>query len=195
MYPVASSTTDASSSSVTTSIRLAERQDAAALARIINLAYRTTRSWTHEVHLVKGDRLSEAGVEAIILAGEDQLFVCQDEDREAGRIVGCICAEWGLNHRDTGLGQDAVMLGLFAVDPDVQSQGIGTKLMRHAMAHAHERWHCTTAVMWVIRQREDILKWYRRLGFQETGETKDFVFPELQLRDDIAFLVLAKKLP
>jgi GNAT superfamily N-acetyltransferase len=176
-------------------IRRAEAADAQQIQGIVNEAYRTPKSWTTEAHLVRGERISEAQVQDLIAAQHDTLFVfVSDEDRNAG-VLGCICAEWGREHPEWGLGPEAAMLGLFAVSPSWQSKGIGTSLFLHALAYAHACWGCTSAVMWVIRQREDIIQWYRRLGFEWTGERKPFVFPELQLSDEIEFHVLRKQLP
>lgn len=50
-------------------VRPAAAADASSLASIINEAYRTTRGWTHEAHLVGGERISAAGVQEIISAG------------------------------------------------------------------------------------------------------------------------------
>lgn len=128
---------------------------------------------------------------------QDALLVCEAPRSDAGRpdVVGCICAEWGRHHPDTGIGESACMLGLIAVEPAWQSRGIGTRLLRSAMAHAHDVWHCDKAVMWVIKQRADIIEWYGRLGFRPSGETRPFVFPELQLLPEVAFDVLERNLP
>jgi hypothetical protein len=52
--------------------------------------------------------------------------------------------------------------------------------------------------MTVIRQRTDLIAWYRRLGFEPTGETEPFPYGDDRFgrprRDDLDFLVLSRPL-
>lgn len=181
--------------SATVVIRLAERHDAADLHPIIHSAYRTDASWTTEVNLVAGERVSLAQLQRELDSSPDPTFVATVAD-ETGkrRVVGCIRAEWAKQNPGMELGDECAMFGLFAVDPAFQSKGVGSQLFRHAMQHAKEEWGCTEAVVWVIKQRAEILAWYERWGFAWDGEVKDFVFPDLKLQDDVEFRVLRKQL-
>lgn len=176
-------------------VRPGRREDAEALHRIIQQAYRTELSWTTEVNLVKGERISLPQLQAQLAAQKDPIFVAETrlESGDAA-IAGCICAEWAKLHPDVGLSEECTMFGLFAVDPAHQSVGIGTRLLQHAVTFAKEEWGCERAVLWVIKQRTEILAWYERLGFEWHGETRDFVFPELALHDEVEFRVLSKRL-
>jgi hypothetical protein len=50
--------------------------------------------------------------------------------------------------------------------------------------------------MTVIRQREGLIAWYRRRGYEPTGETEPFPYGDerfgVPLRDDLEFVVLEK---
>jgi hypothetical protein len=52
--------------------------------------------------------------------------------------------------------------------------------------------------MTVIRQREDVLAWYRRRGFVPTGQKKAFPYGDeragIPKRDDLEFVVLSRRL-
>ena len=52
--------------------------------------------------------------------------------------------------------------------------------------------------MTVIRQREELVEFYKRRGYQPTGETEPFPYGDERfgtpLRDDLEFVVLAKDL-
>lgn len=125
----------------------------------------------------------------------DPIFVAEiATGTGSGQVVGCVCAEWAKNHPDTGLGPESALFGLLAVDPARQSAGIGSKLFAHALEFAKREWGCQQAVLWVIKQRTDILEWYERLGFRWTGELRDFVFPDLAMHDEVEFKVLFKAL-
>lgn len=179
-------------------IRAADPADAPSLHGIIHAAYRTELSWTTEVDLVKGERISLPELQTRLAEPKDPIFVATvDEDSPGSktpRVVGCICAEWARNYPETGLTDESCLLGLLAVDPELQSRGIGSALFDHAMQYAQHEWKCSRAVLWVIKQRLDIMEWYKRRGFVWTGEVKEFVFPELKLHKDVEFHVLVKEL-
>ena len=67
------------------------------------------------------------------LPAEGLAFVARDAD---GRVVGTVRL-WDV---DAG-GVPALLLGPLAVDPAVKSSGIGSALMRHAVAEAERRGH------------------------------------------------------
>jgi L-amino acid N-acyltransferase YncA len=62
---------------------------------------------------------------------------------------------------------------MFAVRPAIQGAGIGRAVLAEAERLARE-WGCDEMRMSVIRQRTDLIAWYRRLGFEPTGETQPF---------------------
>lgn len=164
--------------------------------------YRGKKSWTTEHHLVKGERISQENLLTLITEQRDKLFVActtateqgGEADQGGSTVVGCICAEWAKHHDDVKLPQDNAMLGLFAVDPAVQSRGVGSSLMGYAEEYVKTEWQCKRIVLWVIEQRGDIMEWYKRCGFVATGERLPFVMPELALVDNMQFCVLAKDL-
>ena len=177
-------------------IRRAQPGDAERLHDIIQSAYRSERSWTTEARLVKGERITLEQLTAQLQPHHtDPIFAATFAVAGgAEEVAGCICAEWAKQHPNLGLSDTCAMLGLFAVAPEHQSQRIGSSLFQHAMQHAKDEWGCSEAVMWVIKQRKELLQWYYRMGFEWHGQKREFVFPDLQLQDDIEFLVLRKSL-
>lgn len=172
-------------------VRLASPADAIALHRIINEAYRTSKSWTNEVELVGGERMSLMDLEARLEslhsqpALDDPLFVAEI-DRS---VVGCIEAELPHNHADMNLRSDGALLGLLAVDPKRQSGGIGKTLVKHVIGYLTQNPSMQVAIMWVLHKRIDIQAWYERLGFKFTGDTRPFVLPALALQKETYFKV------
>jgi ribosomal protein S18 acetylase RimI-like enzyme len=98
------------------------------------------------------------------------------------------------NHPQLNLPADSALIGLFAVDPEVQSKGIGRTLFNAALDLIKQKWSCQRAIMFVINKRLDIQAWYERLGFKWNGDRREFTYPGKTLQDDIWFKVYEKDL-
>lgn len=114
-------------------------------------------------------------------------------------ISYCVCVFYCTytvcrNHASLDLPEDAALIGLLAVHSEFQSRGLGKTLFAAATAFAKSEGKCSKAMMFVINKRLDIQAWYERLGFQWTGEKRDFVFPDLTLQEDIWFKIYEKSL-
>jgi ribosomal protein S18 acetylase RimI-like enzyme len=141
--------------------------------------------------LVKNERITEPELTQLIQAQQDPLLVATLNNT----IVGCIQAEHSQDHPQLKLPPRSVLLGLFAVDPAHQSRGIGRRLLQACISYAQQKWPgCVEhAVIWVIEQRQDILKWYERMGFEFTGEFRDFVMPQNALIEGLKFKIYVKR--
>lgn len=83
-----------------------------------------------------------------------------------------------------------VFLGLFSVDPSQQSRGIGRKLVEAALQHAKEEMNRTQCVVYVLRMRDELINWYKKLGFMDYGERVPFPVAGRVKQDDTYFIVL-----
>ena len=102
----------------------------------------------------EGDRTTPEQVLEKLKAGVFFLV----EQRE--RLLGCVHAECHENGRG--------YIGMLAVDPSMQGQGLGRQLMRVAEQHClHAR--CREVLLTVINLREELPPFYRSLGYRETG--------------------------
>lgn len=191
-------------------IREAQRADVPELHSVIQRAYRTNESWTTECDFVEGERISREEIYSIITAGKEPILVACDVDREDS-VVGCIQVQvsYTLNEIEairknptlileryiTGkfpgnINMDEGHLGMFAVDPSYQSRGLGKRLMEYALEYVKVKEQKKFVTINVIEKREDLLAWYRRLGFVDTGKRLPFVYPHLQ-KQPFNFKVLA----
>lgn len=166
--------------------RAATRSDVSALAALINRAYRGESSrlgWTTEADLLSGLRIDGMGVKAIVDDPDSTLWLSEQD----GRIVASLHAR----HRN-----GAVHLGLFSVEPALQGAGIGTRLLSFAEAEAKKKWKVRKAVMEVISRRHDLIAYYERHGYHQTGETVAFPTSSLwhPLVSDLEMAVLEKSL-
>ncbi len=141
-------------------IRPFHSQDSIAkLRELINRAYRGSegeRRWTTEQHLVAGDRLSEAGLLAMLEDADVQMLVAQ----EGERLVGCIAAK--------SL-QDCIELGCFAIEPALHGMGLGKQLLHFAeqqFAARSDGFQVT-----VVSLNQDLIAFYERRGYQPTGHS------------------------
>lgn len=170
--------------------RPATAADLSALNDLIDSAFRGERSragWTTEADLLGGQR-TDPELLAAILADPDQCLLLAEA--APGAPVGCVLV---MRKPDAIAG-----LGMLTVAPAQQGGGLGRQLVAAAEQHARAVFGAATLEMRVIRQRAELIAWYQRLGYADTGRTEPFPYGDarfgLPKRDDLAFVVLAKPL-
>lgn len=88
--------------------------------------------------------------------------------------------------------------GMFSVKPTLQTGGYGRRVLAEAERVAREEFGASAMEMTVIRQREPLIEWYERRGYERTGETRPFPYGDerygLPKVDDLEMVVLAKQL-
>lgn len=168
--------------------RAATSVDIPALLSLIESAYRGDASkagWTTEADLLGGQRIDANMLEQMI-ADDDQQLLLFEED---GVPVACVNAE-----RREGYGY----IGLVTVRPAAQGGGWGQRLLAAAEAVVRDRWRFDRARMSVIRQRAELVAWYVRHGYRDTGEAQPFPYGDprfgIPKRDDLVFVLLEKRL-
>ena len=170
-------------------LRPATAADADRLQPFVHAAYRgdsARKGWTHEADLLDGLRIDVEALQAMIA---DPGYVILLAERD-GVLAGCVAVQ------DKGDG--LAYLGMLSVDPERQGGGLGRKLIAAAEAEARARFGARTMEMTVIVQRRELIDWYVRCGYAETGESRPFPSTDprfgLPRRDDLAFTVLARDL-
>ena len=136
-------------------LRIAARDDADALAQLINDAFAVERFFK------RGDRTSPDNVRSLMREGE---FLVHD--REDGSISACVFVK---HARTRGY------FGMLSVAPDLQRRG----LARQIVAEVEERLRqvgCEALDIYVVNLRTELPPYYRKLGFVESG-TKAFPEP------------------
>ena len=166
--------------------RKAHPNDIPALVHLINSAYRGESSragWTTEADLLSGRRIDETGVLCLLDDPDSHFLLVQSEES----IVATIHAQCE---------SDTVHFGLFAVEPSLQGCGIGKRLLTYAESEASTKWGIDIAIMEVITLRSELIDYYQRRGYCNTGEIIDF--PQSELWDaqvkEITMAVLSKRL-
>jgi len=150
--------------------RLASSADAEALARLINAAFRV------EQPFIEGDRTSPDGVRTYMEKGKFLLA-----ENVAG-LAGCVYVELRANRG---------YLGLLGVDPARQGTGLGRKLMDAAEDFLREA-GCLVVDLRVISARTPLPRFYRHLGYIETG-TAPFA-PDVPAKVPCHYILMSKTL-
>jgi ribosomal protein S18 acetylase RimI-like enzyme len=155
------------------------------IVTLINNAYRgpvARKGWTHEADLIDGDRRTDAGEIRDLMDNSNANFLVAKENET---IAGCVFLE---------LQGNELYLGMLSVDPAKQDKGTGKKLIKASEEFAKQH-DCDAIVMTVISVRKELIAWYERLGWSDTGKRKPF--PENEPfgspKQPLEFIILKKK--
>ncbi len=160
-------------------------EDAVALNVLVNSAYRGEsgkQGWTTEADLIEGMRIDVDGLMEILKNPEATILKYVENEK----ILACI---------ELVRENDKLYLGMLTVSPVLQGKGIGKELLR-AAEHEALKQNYDTIVMQVISVRKELIDWYVRHGYINTGKRKPFHFTEPrfgQPKQQLEFVVLEKK--
>ena len=168
--------------------RAATPADVRAVVSLIQSAYRgeeALRGWTTEAELVDGQRTTTEEVAGIVTRNGGRVLLAE----QGGTMIAC-CR---LERRPDA----TVYLGMLAVRPERQSGGVGRAVMQEAERVARDEWGARRMQMQVISIRHELIAWYRRLGYEDTGETQPFPYDDptdVPRRPGLEFVMLTKTL-
>ena len=161
-------------------------EDVSTLNKLINSAYRgesSKKGWTTEANILEGSRTTEKELTEIIQDKKNTIL----KFTENNQIIGCVL----LIEKE-----DRLYLGMLTVSPELQNSGVGKKLMRQAEIQASAL-GLSKIVMTVITVREELISWYKRNGYVDTGAREPFpvsdVFSQTS-NEPLEFMVLEKRI-
>jgi ribosomal protein S18 acetylase RimI-like enzyme len=161
--------------------------DIPALHDLIERAYSgetARKGWTHEADLLGGQRTDALALAALVDDPRQRMIIAES----AGALVGCV----QVAHAEEG----KAYLGHLSVEPDRQAAGIGRQLVAAAESAAIHDFAAREMEMTVIRQRSELINWYCRLGYVDTGLQRPFPITDRRFGEpkiaDLAFVVLRK---
>ncbi len=146
--------------------RIATTKDAEGLASLINSAYRGNSSrqgWTTEADLLDGLRTDREMLLEMLAAPDSMIVLCETGQQLLGSV----------HIQRQGASAN---LGMLAVKPELQGQGIGTRLLEAAETHAASTWPIRRLAIRVIDCRAELLAFYQRRDYRPTGDSE--AFPE-----------------
>ena len=136
--------------------------DVPALVALVNSAYRGDSSragWTTEADLLGGIRIDADRVHAAVSTPGQTVLVHEND----GEIVACV------HLQRTG---ETAYLGMLTTKPVKQGTGVGQRMIAAAERWVADAWGSREMHMTVLLQREELLAWYVRRGYERTGERK-----------------------
>jgi len=167
-------------------ITRATPDDASSLSVLVNAAYRGDsgrQGWTTEADLIDGTRTDAELLKAVIEKPGSMILKYVDNDV----IIGCV------ELRKEG---DKLYLGMLTVNPTIQGKGIGKVLLKASEQEAI-RQNCNAIFMSVLTVRKELIDWYIRHGYHDTGERKPFAFTDPRFgfpKQTLEFMILEKKI-
>ncbi len=169
--------------------RTATPADVDAVVALVESAYRgeTSRAgWTTEADLLDGQRTNATALAVTIATPGSRIILAEANDRLMGSVL----------LKDEG---GTAYLGMFAVPPPMQGGGIGRRLLDEAERLAGTELAAMAIRMTVLAQRPELIAWYERRGYQQTGEREPFPYGDERFgqprRNDLYFVVMKKALP
>lgn len=148
---------------MTETIVLADASQSAAIADLVNKAYRPdagSRGWTHESGLVEGTRTSPEQVRQQLSPKSPMLVAIRNDE-----IVACV--------QITNDASDC-WIGMLATHPSEQNSGIGKKMLMAAESYATAQFAPKRLMMAVLSSRAELLGYYQRRGYQLTGQISNY---------------------
>lgn len=165
-------------------IAKATLDDIVALDKLINGAYRGESSkagWTTEANLLGGERTNREELCEILLDSTNTLLKCTENNQ----ITACVLLTAKKNQ---------LYLGMLTVSPQLQNSGIGGQLLAQADLHAMQLGF-PKIVMTVISIRTELIAYYNRKGYVDTGLRTPFPDshnPYVLGSEPLQFMVLEK---
>jgi ribosomal protein S18 acetylase RimI-like enzyme len=167
-------------------ITKATSQDIPSLNILINSAYRgetSKKGWTTEAHLLEGKRTTEEELTEIILDSKNTFLKFTENDQIIGSVL--------LVEKEHQL-----YVGMLTVSPELQNSGIGKKMLAEAENHA-KTLGLSTLSMTVVSVRAELVAWYKRHGYMDTGKREPFPSSDIHINisdKPLEFIYLEKKI-
>ena len=167
-------------------ITIAKVDDVPSLNKLINSAYRgesSKKGWTTEANLLEGLRTTEEELTELIANPINTILKFTDKET----IIGCVLLVQKENQ---------LYVGMLTVSPELQNSGVGKKLLKEAEIHA-QKTRLAKIVMTVISVREELIDWYKRNGYSDTGASEPFPASEVHIpisNKPLEFIVLEKRI-
>ncbi|MCK6617239.1 MAG: GNAT family N-acetyltransferase [Cyclobacteriaceae bacterium] len=161
-------------------------EDAPELSKLVNSAYRGDsgrQGWTTEADLIDGSRTDAELLKAVIETPGSMILKYVED----GIIIGCV---------ELRKEEDKLYLGMLTVNPTIQGKGIGKALLKASEDEAQKQ-KCKAIFMNVLTVRKELIDWYIRHGYHDSGKRKPFAFTDPRFgfpKQPLEFMIMEKQL-
>lgn len=169
--------------------RIAQAEDAQAITDLVNSVYRgesAEKSWTSEAHFLGGQRTDKDAISELIQKPKTYILLAVVNNE----ILGCVLLESSRDHD--------VKLGMLSVALHLQNKGLGKILLNYSEDYCLKQLHAKSISMNVFTNRPELLAYYFRRGYHDTGLRQPFPTdnPRLGLPkiSNLEFAILKKDL-
>ncbi|OIW35709.1 putative N-acetyltransferase, GNAT family, partial [Coniochaeta ligniaria NRRL 30616] len=167
--------------------RIATTEDAPRIQQLVESSFRAEDSrpqWTADMSLGRQFRMDVKFVIAAITNPESAILIaCDDEDMLVASV------------EVTKRGTDLARLAMLAVDERHQRGGIGRRVLDYADDYCRSTWGVKKIGLNALSTRKELIMWYMRCGYQQTGELTPFRprgGDEVAIPDGLSFVELEK---
>lgn len=133
-----------------------------------------------EADLLEGIRCNESMLGRIIQKKDSVILKFTEQDK----ILGCVRLLKNGN---------ALFLGMLTVSPQLQGKGIGKKLLQASEDEARKT-ACNNIQMRVISVRTELVDWYVRHGYKDTGIREPFETSTSVSKMPLELMILEKQI-
>ncbi|KAJ5621243.1 hypothetical protein N7528_006026 [Penicillium herquei] len=179
--------------------RLATPDDAPSIQDLIQTAFRaadTRKNWTADLELGRDFSVEISSVlntiqkpnQGILLAFTGVTAGGTPSDNESEHLVASV--------EITKKGPTRARFSLFSVRHEYQQAGIGRRVLAQAELYCREKWGPVIFELDALSTREQLIAWYERQGYEQTGMQTSFpveLYPDLDLSCDLAFVEMEKR--
>jgi len=141
--------------------------------------------WKNEHDVVAHPRATAQDIRVMLADPNAQIIVAESDDHQK-QLIGSVLVERSSPER--------AMIGMLAVDPEWQNVGLGKHLVRAGEEHAATAFGSTIACMCVYNSRTGLLDWYKRLGYEPTGEVEELPEDFKPLVENLTFVRIERPL-
>jgi GNAT superfamily N-acetyltransferase len=170
--------------------RVATLQDCESLSLFVNNAFcgeSSRQGWTSADSLFEGQRTDTKMLTDIINDHTNVILVFFDLTEKT--LVGCV-------HLENKPALKSAYLGLLTVRPSLQRQGYGKFILSVAENYAVNTWNVEYIELTIIIQRSELIAYYNRRGYVDTGLREPFPMHDIRLgtakRKDLEFCIMQK---
>jgi ribosomal protein S18 acetylase RimI-like enzyme len=167
--------------------------EVADIAALITRAFRAP-GWHTEEQLVEEFTMTEDSLRKGLVVNNPPAFILQlkEDSKDGQRRIGSVVL------RAVDETQHGWRLGWLAIEPTLQTGGIGKRLLDASEEYAKERGG-TSMRLTAMNVRHNLIAWYSRRGYQPTGRTEPFHQDSSRhgavvAQDELYFVELGKQL-